>query len=60
MCSLVQLIDNKTVRIHEFPTLKFSIKFREYVQELAKKLKIQNVTYPFISEKSPCILKKRR
>lgn len=32
MCGLVQLVDNKTVRVYEFPTLKFSIKFREMVQ----------------------------
>lgn len=40
MSSLVQLIDNKTLRVHEFPTLKFNNKFRETVQELAKNLKI--------------------
>jgi hypothetical protein len=44
MCSLVDLIADKWIRVKEFPTLKFSNKFRELVQELARNLKIQNVT----------------
>lgn len=43
MCSLVEVINDQWVKINEFPTLKFSIKFREMVQELARNLKIQNV-----------------
>lgn len=60
MCSLVQLVDNKTLKIHEFPTLKFNNKSKENVLELARNLKIQHVISLFYIAESPCFLKKRR
>lgn len=49
MCSLVQLIDNKTIRIHEYPTLKFQTKYREMVNEFGKVLRNQNVIFLVIN-----------
>lgn len=45
MCSLVEVIGEQWIRVKEFPTLKFSNKYRELVQELARNLKIQNVNH---------------
>jgi hypothetical protein len=44
MCNLVELIDNKTVRIHEFPTVKIANQHKINVEELSKILKQKNVT----------------
>jgi hypothetical protein len=43
MCSLVEMAGDQWLRVKEFPTLKFSNKNREMVQELARNLKIQHV-----------------
>ncbi len=58
MCNFVQLVDNKTIRVHEFPTLKFNIKFRELVQVLAKNLTIQNVFLSLFQRKVQVFEKK--
>ena len=45
MCTLVELAGDQWIRVKEFPTLKFSTKNRDLVQELARNLKIQNVIH---------------
>lgn len=52
MCTLVQLISNKTVRIHDFPSLKFPHKYKDLVNELVRNLKTQNVKIRIIKEES--------
>ena len=48
MCNLVEIINHKTVKIIEYPTLKINSHYRSVIEELYKNFKQNNVILLYI------------